>query len=142
MPKSVFAAFLFASALCSTCFATDDLNEAAYRNLLCAGWRMEVKLERQGRADCVSGTHAIEVEWADKWKEGVGQALTYAAETDLIPGIILICRRSEKHCLASSLYVQETFSAYGIEATVWECAVGDRKLSDCLEKWVCKDKSC
>ncbi|MBK8086383.1 MAG: hypothetical protein IPK28_22600, partial [Devosia sp.] len=52
----------------------DRLNEAACRNLLCAGFEMEVRLERQGRADCVSSTHAIEVEWADKWKEGVGQA--------------------------------------------------------------------
>lgn len=102
--------------LASSAMGDDRKNEAAYRNLVCAGFGMEVPLERQSRADCVSPIHAIEVEW------GVGQALAYAAETTLIPGIILICRKSAKHYLASSRPVHESLSAYGISATVWSAS--------------------
>ena len=114
------AALLATLALTASVSAEERWLEANYRDALCAGMRMEVTLSRQSRADCVSDTHAIEVEWADKFKEGVGQALTYAYESTLIPGVILICRRSEASCHAASLTVQETFSAFGIRATVWE----------------------
>lgn len=111
-----------------------EWKERDYQRVLCEGMRLEVSLADAGRADCVSETHAIEVEWADKFKEGVGQALTYGQKTALIPGLILICRRDEASCLANSLVSQETFSAYGIEATVWECGADSRKLSDCAAR--------
>lgn len=103
---------------------------------------MEVSLSGQSRADCVNDTHAIEVEWADKFKEGVGQALTYAYESTLIPGLILVCRRSEPSCLGASLTSQETFTAFGIRATVWECGREVRSLGDCLAREICADDSC
>jgi hypothetical protein len=46
-----------------------------------AGYRMEQTLPNGTRADCVSETHAIEVDFAHKWAEAVGQSLNYAAET-------------------------------------------------------------
>ncbi|RYE10800.1 MAG: hypothetical protein EOP22_02670 [Hyphomicrobiales bacterium] len=120
----------------------DQWKESDYRDALCEGMRMEVTLPKQSRADCVSDTHAIEVEFDNKWKEAVGQALTYAQQTELIPGIILICRRAESKCRDASLFIQETFLAYGIEATIWECSASDRTLADCVEKWVCKGGGC
>ena len=54
-------------------FAAGIVSSRTGRNPLCAGFEMEVRLERQGRADCVSSSLAVEVEWTDKWKEGVGQ---------------------------------------------------------------------
>ncbi|SEP82554.1 hypothetical protein SAMN05428969_1076 [Devosia sp. YR412] len=108
--------------------------EADFRDALCAGMRTEVRLADYGRADCISRTHAIEVEWADKFKEGVGQSLTYSTTTALVPGLILICRRPEDSCLRNSLAAQETFAAFGIEATVWECGLDARILSDCLRR--------
>jgi hypothetical protein len=123
-----FALFLVSPA------SSQVWNEADFQRTLCNGMKLEVRLGDHGRADCVSDTHAIEVEWADKFKEGIGQALTYATSTDLIPGLILICRRSEGSCLSASLIARETFSAFGIEAVVWECGQQSRRLSDCLER--------
>lgn len=112
--------------------------EKDYRDALCQEFEREKRLAPHSIADCVSETHAIEVEWADNWKEGVGQALAYAMVSSLIPGVILVCKDglSDEYCLDASLTVQETFSTFGIEATVWECAARDRKLSDCIEKSV------
>lgn len=115
---------------------TDGWLEANYRDALCTGMKMEVSLSNFGRADCVSNTHAVEVEWADKFKQGVGQALTYATSTSLVPGLILICRRTESSCLNASLTAQETFSAFGIETTIWECGKESVALSDCTARHV------
>ena len=135
----MFAAIALATATSAGVAAREahtDWREAEFRDALCAGMRMEVVLKDFGRADCVSDTYAIEVEWADKFREGVGQALTYATATTLIPGLILICRRSESSCLSASLTAQETFSAFGIEAVVWECGLDSSALSDCLERHI------
>lgn len=101
--------------------------------------QMEVRVGNFGRVDCISETHAIEVEWADKFKEGVGQALTYSTSTSLIPGLMLICRRDEASCLNHSLAAQETFSAFGIEATVWECSEDSTSLANCVERHIAPD---
>jgi len=45
-----------------------------------------------GRADIVTDTYAIEVEWAPKWKHAIGQALWYALQTNRRPGIVLLPR--------------------------------------------------
>jgi hypothetical protein len=113
---------------------TTGWREADYRDALCAGMDTEVHLGSYGRADCVSETHAIEVEWADKFKEGVGQALTYSQRTTLVAGLILVCRRSESSCLNHSLAAQEVLSAYGAEAMIWECGLSDVSLSTCVER--------
>ena len=109
-------------------------DERDYQRALCAGMRTEVLLPNAGgRADCSNDTHIIEVDWADKFKEGVGQVLTYAMKSNLIPGLILICRRSEASCLQHALNAEETLSAIGFEAVVWRCGHDARSLTDCLE---------
>lgn len=50
----------------------------------------EVTLSNGTRADCLTDTHAIEVDFADKWRESIGQALSYAYLTDKDAGIVLI----------------------------------------------------
>lgn len=132
----IIASTLFAALLSSQALALDTTGwrEADYRDALCVGMQTEVHLGSFGRADCVSDTHAIEVEWADKFKEGVGQALTYSTSTTLIPGLILICRRSEASRLGHSLAAQEVLAAYGAEATIWECSREDVSLSTCVER--------
>lgn len=52
----------------------------------------EVRLEDGCRVDLLSQTEAIEVDWARKWCEAVGQSLYYAIETDRCAGIILLLR--------------------------------------------------
>ena len=138
----VLATTFTVSLFVAPALSADAWHEADYRDALCAGMKMEVRLSPQSRADCVSDTHAIEVEWADKFKEGVGQALVYSTQSTLVPGLILVCRRDEASCLAASLTSQETFGAFGIRATVWECGADARSLSDCIPREICADNAC
>ena len=51
---------------------------------------MEKTLPDRSRIDCLSGSYAIEVEFARKWAEGAGQALYYAQMTGRAPAVALI----------------------------------------------------
>ena len=58
-------------------------------------------LQDKSRVDCLTETHAFEVDWADGMKvyEAIGQSLYYASQTGKKPGILLLIRKdnSEKH---------------------------------------------
>ncbi len=71
--------------------------EADYARAWCAaqGGRAEVVLPDRTRADCVTATHAIEVEYAAKWKQAPGQALHYARLTGRRAGIVLIAGETD-----------------------------------------------
>ena len=53
------------------------------------------------RCDIVTKTHAIEVDFADKWGEAIGQSLNYAFQSNKRAGILLIIENpsDEKHLL-------------------------------------------
>jgi hypothetical protein len=61
----------------------------------------EYVLKDLSRVDCLTDTHAFEVDWADAMKvyEAIGQSLYYASQTGKLPGILLLIRKdnSEKH---------------------------------------------
>ena len=63
--------------------------------------KVNYTLEDKSKVDCLTDTHAYEVDWADGMKvyEAIGQSLYYASQTNKKPGIILLIRRnnSEKH---------------------------------------------
>ena len=42
------------------------------------------------RCDILTATHAIEVDFAKKWAEAIGQSLNYAMHTGKRPGVALI----------------------------------------------------
>jgi len=50
----------------------------------------EVVLPDSTRCDCVTETHAIEIEHATDWYEAIGQSLYYAMQTGKKAGIALI----------------------------------------------------
>ncbi|MDH3661045.1 MAG: hypothetical protein OEU92_13645 [Alphaproteobacteria bacterium] len=81
--------------------------------------RQEVTLANGGRADCLSDTHAIEVEFSEKWAEGLGQALSYASSTGLKPGIFLICRDKPQKCLGHHLRLEEAIADWKLPVDVW-----------------------
>lgn len=51
------------------------------------------------RCDIVTKTHAIEVDYARKWAEAIGQSLHYSVLTGKLPGILLILEKDsdQKH---------------------------------------------
>lgn len=67
-------------------------NEASFQRAYCSavGGVEEFVLSDRTRVDCLTDTHAIEFDFADKKYEAVGQALHYAVMTGKKPGIVLI----------------------------------------------------
>ena len=84
------ASFLGGIALCY-----EKLPESYYRDRFCEnnGGRTEVVMPDRTRADCVTDTHAVEVEFAPKWLEAVGQSLNYASHGGKRAAILILCRR-------------------------------------------------
>lgn len=71
-----------------------DKSERDYQAEWCQGEK-EVVLSDRTRVDCLTDTHAIEIEFAHKWKEAIGQSLHYSLMTSEKAGIALILRKPE-----------------------------------------------
>jgi len=54
------------------------------------GSKREARMRAGTRCDVLATHHAIEVEFADKWYEAVGQAFHYSQQTGRVPAIALI----------------------------------------------------
>ena len=69
-----------------------EQREAYYQEIWCSavGGQAEVVLEDRTRVDCVTLLGAIEVDFAKKWAECIGQGLYYAISTSKLPGCLLI----------------------------------------------------
>lgn len=71
--------------LISSVFASErDIQE-----LWCEG-KTEHRLPDKTRIDCLTGEYAIEVDWAHKPYNAIGQSLYYSAMTGKKPGILII----------------------------------------------------
>ena len=72
-----------------------------------------------GRIDILTDQYAIEVEFAAKWKNSIGQALWYALNTQHQPAIILILESQEDNRLA--IMLESTLDYAGLEhVQVWK----------------------
>lgn len=54
---------------------------------------MEYVLDDKARVDCLLPDLAVEVDFAPKWAECIGQAIYYAKKTDKIPACLLILEK-------------------------------------------------
>ena len=76
-------------------------SESFYQELYAKklGGRTEVTMPDGTRCDILTDTHAIEVDFADKWAEAIGQSLNYAMQTGKKAGIVLVLKDKgdEKH---------------------------------------------
>ena len=87
--------------LSSSAFALE--RESFYSDLWCTErdglhLRGDVKLEDEFGAtypDCVLETEVVEVDWASKWYEGVGQAFHYARMTGKTPAVLLLMKSED-----------------------------------------------
>jgi len=91
-----------------TCFSTptpqplpDKKNERYYQVKMCNKLRgkIEYRLPDKTRVDCLTREYAIEVDWAKKWAEGIGQALYYANITHKKPAVALIVGKDDQRYL-------------------------------------------
>tara|TARA_X000000368_G_scaffold67110_1_gene48330 strand:- start:672 stop:1058 length:387 start_codon:yes stop_codon:yes gene_type:complete len=63
---------------------------------LSIGGEIEYRTKDGTYVDCLTKQLAIEVDYDNKWKESIGQALHYAESTKKEPGILLIKRSISK----------------------------------------------
>jgi hypothetical protein len=68
--------------------------ESELADLYCkdVGGIREVVLQDKTRVDCLTDRLAIEVDWANKWYEGIGQSLHYAMHTGRLPAVVLLTK--------------------------------------------------
>ncbi len=95
------------------------MNEHWYQKVWCEGskGRMEVTLPEGPRVDCITKTHAIEMDFARKWPEAIGQSLHYAQLTGLEAGIVLILKsqKDTPHLNAA----RKVIAAYDLPIKLW-----------------------
>ena len=76
----------------------NNWNENQYADYIqtLMGGEREVSVQ-SGRVDLLTPVVAYEIEWANKWKDAVGQAIWYSLQTERQPGIILILRKPKDY---------------------------------------------
>ena len=77
--------------------------EAHYQEIAAKKYsgQTEVTVPDGTRCDIVTETHAIKVDFADKWAEAIGQCLNYSFQLNKKAGILLILEspKDEKHLI-------------------------------------------
>jgi len=73
-------------------------NEASYQQAWCDAHNGVTEYENKDftRVDCLTKTHAVEFDFANKWHESIGQALHYSIMTGKKPMVVLILDEPEK----------------------------------------------
>jgi hypothetical protein len=106
--------FLIASA------AQAKQPESYYQDIWCKQYEgiTEYTLPDLTRCDCLTDTHAVEVEFGRKWAEVIGQALYYALQTGHKAGIILILESEKDY--KYWLRLNTTIEHHGLEIDTWK----------------------
>lgn len=84
--------FLTSLFLMGCSSSTKKYNEHYYQTKLCndLNGQVEIVLQDKTRVDCLTDNYAIEVDFAKKWAESIGQSLHYAHMTGKKPAVGLI----------------------------------------------------
>lgn len=102
---------LFAS--CSPAYSDVKLLERHYQESWCSSREdivaIEHRLEDGTRVDCLLDDYALEVDWAYKWAESIGQSLYYAMKTGKKPAVLLILGPDEERFLSRLNLVAEKY---------------------------------
>lgn len=100
--------------------------EAHYQEIAAKKYsgQTEVTVPDGTRCDIVTETHAIEVDFADKWAEAIGQSLNYSFQLNKKAGILLILEKpdDERHLLRVQSIIKHfklTIDVLAIRAWEW-----------------------
>lgn len=118
MPSTHYPLLFSFLLLSSQCHSAED--ELWYQKVWCEGkgGKVESRLDDGRRVDCITKTHAIEMDFANKWPEAIGQSLDYAMLTQKQAGIVLILK-SHKDSLHWER-LQKVVSHYQLPITLWK----------------------
>lgn len=86
-------------------------NERYYQTKICAELKGEIEyVVQRGRVDCLTDEYAIEVDWASKFKQGIGQSLFYALKTGKRPAVVLIMGKKDNKYLEQLKLVAKKYN--------------------------------
>ena len=81
------------------------------------GGEREVVLSDRTRVDIVTDEYAIEVDFAEKWAESIGQSLHYQGMLDKKAGVLLVWKGPEEERFLKRL--MDVAVKHGITVWVW-----------------------
>lgn len=119
MKRLVIFTFLIV-LITATVFAEKLHSEKWYSQRWCAeyGGQYEVTLPDGTRCDCITKTHAVEIDFARNWAEAIGQSLHYARLTNKRAGIVLIITSVNDLSLWSRL--NDNIKYYKLPIDIWQ----------------------
>lgn len=103
--KIIALIFVLSTAIVISCSkeskAPIKKNESYYQMQFCENVNgiTEFILPDRTRVDCLTDDYAVEVDWAKKWAESIGQSLFYADMTDKKAGVALIVGENDERYL-------------------------------------------
>jgi len=111
--------------LMASCSTPEKINEKWYQQRWCdqKEGKVEVRLKDKTRCDCLTSDYAIEVDFAHKWAEAVGQSLHYAKMTGEKAGILLIVEDENDKEHFSRL--ENVIDFHDLPVTVWTTKKSD-----------------
>jgi len=100
-------------------------HERAYQESWCEGMggTMEARLPDRTRVDCLTTVYAVEVDFARKWAEAIGQSLFYSAATGRRPGVLMIIERPGDRRFLKRLRL--ALKRYRLPVRVWTIGPSD-----------------
>lgn len=108
-----FAGFLALMGTCSSAQA-QSYDESKLQACACEGLLQEVRTKAGTYVDCLSETHAIEIESTEDWAEAIGQSLHYASELGKHAKVLFFCETADATCLRHRLTFESTVAFYGL----------------------------
>lgn len=122
--KKLIIIFSILMILPSLAYAKRDHPEKWYQQQWCAkqGGQAEVVLPDRTRCDCITATHAIELDFGNKWAESIGQALYYSIQTGKKAGIVLILedQKDRKYWIRLNSIIQH----FNLPVDTWQIGNG------------------
>lgn len=115
--------FIILSFWMTQAYAANLFPESRYQEAWCnkMGGVMEYRLDDGTRVDCVAGDYAVEVDFAPKFYEAIGQSLFYALKTGKQAGVVIILEKS-----TDSRYLDRLYSVARAERIrVWTITPAD-----------------
>lgn len=112
MINRIYLIFLLLNLFVRPAFAAHEHKEKEYQEVWCAkeNGTIEYVLDDKTRVDCLTSEYAVEVDFAPKWAESIGQSLYYALKTGKKPGIVLIFEEDGPQYLERINKVAEKYS--------------------------------
>ncbi|WP_084154111.1 hypothetical protein [Maridesulfovibrio frigidus] len=100
-------------------------SERDYQDLWCNQnhGEVEFRLPDATRVDCLTDTHAVEMDFGRKWAEAIGQSLYYASCTGKRAGVVLIVDKSKEGRYLRRLNEAITYAKLPIDVWIMDSKV-------------------